>query len=193
LGEREGALVEELAQMLPSPEVATHEGRELPTYLEAVVGRIQTADALESIIDRAQSTLLHMTQPPWLQPRSQWNEAELRALDRGVRIRTLYPRIVRDDVDRWRTLVDRGVEVRFGEEIPMKLVIRDEEEAMVSLRDPATGEQSLSNVRISHRDLVAPLGILFEQAWAQAQPVGGKGPGQPGQDNKRPARRRRPA
>jgi sugar-specific transcriptional regulator TrmB len=193
LGEREAALVEELAQMLPSPEVATQQGRELPTYLEAVVGRIQTADALESIIDRAQSTLLHMTQPPWLQPRSQWNEAELRALDRGVRIRTLYPRIVRDDVDRWRTLVDRGVEVRFGEEIPMKLVIRDEEEAMVSLRDPATGEQSLSNVLISHRDLVAPLGILFEQAWAQAQPVGGKGPGQPDQTDKRPAGRRRPA
>src|SRR5882757_5328346 len=81
LGEREAGLAEELAQMLPNPEVATQDHRELPTYLEAVVGRTQTADALESIIDRAQSTLLHMTQPPWLQPRSQWNKSELRALD----------------------------------------------------------------------------------------------------------------
>ena len=169
LGEREAALADELTQMLPDPEAAAPEGHELPTYLEAIVGRIQTTDALEGIIDRAQSTLLHMTQPPWLQPRSQWNEAELRALGRGVAIRTLYPQVVRSDVERWQPLVDRGVEVRFASDIPMKLVIRDGEEAMVSLRDPLTGEQSLSNVLIGHRDLVAPLATLFEHAWGQAQ------------------------
>jgi HTH-type transcriptional regulator, sugar sensing transcriptional regulator len=190
LGEREAALAEELAQMLPHPEIALPERRDLPTYLEAVVGRTQTADALEGIIDRAKSTLLHMTQPPWMQPRSQWNEAELRAVDRGVAIRTLYPLVVLDDVDRWQTLVDHGVEVRFLDEIPMKLVLRDAEEAMVSLRDPSTGEQSLSNVLISHRDLVAPLAILFEQAWSHAQPLGEKHPAQPTEDRKRPPRRR---
>jgi HTH-type transcriptional regulator, sugar sensing transcriptional regulator len=189
LGEREAALAEELAQMLPRPDVATQDHPELPTYLEAVVGRVQTVDALESIIDRAQSTLLHMTQPPWLQPRSQWNKSELRALDRGVAMRTLYPRIVLNDEDRWRALVDRGVEVRFTDEIPMKLVIRDEEEAMVSLRDPVSGEQSLSNVLISHRDLVAPLRILFERAWAEAQPTDGTGSG-PSANSHKVSRRR---
>lgn len=193
LGERESALAEELAQMLPHPDVAAQDGTELPLYLESVVGRSQTADALESIIDRAKSTLLHMTQPPWLQPRSQWNKSELHALDRGVKIRTLYPRVVQSDVDRWRALADRGVEVRFGDEIPMKLVIRDEEEAMVSLRDPVTGEQSLSNVVISHRDLVAPLAILFEGAWAKAQPAGGKPSRQPATSRRASPRRTRTA
>ena len=188
LGEREAALADELAQMLPHPDIATQEHPELPAYLEAVVGRVETVDALESIIDRAQSTLLHMTQPPWLQPRSQWNKSELRALDRGVVIRTLYPRVVLGDEDRWRALVDRGVEVRFTDEIPMKLVIRDEQEAMVSLRDPVSGEQSLSNVLISHRDLVAPLTILFERAWAEAEPVDLTGSGAPADGRKASSR-----
>jgi sugar-specific transcriptional regulator TrmB len=191
LGEREAALADELAQMLPHPDVATQEHPELPAYLEAVVGRVETVDALESIIDRAQSTLLHMTQPPWLQPRTHWNKSELRALDRGVTIRTLYPRIVLSDEDRWRALVDRGVEVRFADEIPMKLVIRDEQEAMVSLRDPVSGEQSLSNVLISHRDLVAPLGILFERAWADAQPAEGTASGPPAASRRGSPRRAR--
>ena len=53
--------------------------------------------------------------------------------------------------------------------LPMKLMVRDGEEALISLRDAGTGAQSVTTVAVRHPDLVAPLGTLFEQQWRKAR------------------------
>jgi len=42
------------------------------------------------MFDRTERAIVHMTQPPFVQPRSRWNVAEVDALRRGVSMRTLY-------------------------------------------------------------------------------------------------------
>jgi len=168
--EREAKLREELVSALPesgpyAPDV------ELTAYLEAVVGRLRTTDALRDLPQRAKTKLDHMSQPPFVQPRAVWNLAEVEAINRGVRVRTIYPPSLVEDEERWKPLVDAGADVRISADPPMKLIIRDGEEAMLSLRDPNSGELSLNSVVVRHPDLVNALDALFEREWQKAKPI----------------------
>ncbi len=73
------------------------------------------------------------------------------------------------DDDRDRALLDAGGEIRVAPGVPMKLLVRDGVEAMISLRDPATGQQGLTSAVIRHPDLVGPLQLLFNREWRKAR------------------------
>ncbi|MGH2857016.1 MAG: TrmB family transcriptional regulator [Solirubrobacteraceae bacterium] len=167
--EHDRALVASLLASLPralQPPAA-----DAPEYIEAVSGRVATSARLEAVIGRAQRTLAMMQQPPWLQPRSRWNRAEIAAARRDVSVRVIYSEQAVRDRERWEPLLDAGGEARVLARLPMKLCVRDGVEAFVSLRDAATGEQGLVSARVRHPDLAAPLALLFDKHWQEATPL----------------------
>jgi HTH-type transcriptional regulator, sugar sensing transcriptional regulator len=180
--EHDRALAAQLVADLPKPVAAEANGG-ASDFLEAVNGRVNTSEALTRIVDDAQRSVMNMTQPPWLQPRTQWNIAELRALERGVRVRTLYTRSALTEPDRWLPLVEAGGEARVTDAIPLKLILSDSGEAMLSPLNPTTGEQGLSNVIVRHPDLVTTLELLFEREWDRAEPL--QAPAEAGEDKRR--------
>lgn len=162
-------VAESLIRLLPDPGAAPR--APAVDFMEAVFGRARTSDALERLIDRAERSLDMIQQPPFLQPRSRWNEAEVGAARRGARVRVLYtPGAIRDP-RRFAGLRAAGAELRVRPAVPMKLLVRDGVEAMISLRDPATGEQGLTSAVIRHPDLVGPLQLLFAREWEDALPL----------------------
>lgn len=165
--ERDELLGERLRQLLPQP-IGTQSRLE---ELEAIVGRARTSETLERLIDSTERTLYMMQQPPFLQARARWNEAEVAAVRRGVEVKLLYSRDAVADERRWRPLAEAGGDVRVTETVPMKLLVRDGVEAMISLRDPITGEQGLTSAVIRHPDLVRPLELLFEREWKRGLPL----------------------
>ncbi len=168
-GERDQALSETLIRLLPKPEAAGT--TPAPDYLEAISGRARTTETLEEIIGRAERTVWMLMQPPWLQQRSRWNVAEAAAARRGVQVRVIYsPESVRDP-ERIAGLLRAGGECRVLPELPMKLLVRDGIEALVSLRDARSGEQTITSVAMRHPDLAKPLGLLFRQLWKKAEPI----------------------
>jgi sugar-specific transcriptional regulator TrmB len=168
-GERDQALSETLIRLLPKPEAAG--ATPAPDYLEAISGRARTTETLEEIIGRAERTVWMLMQPPWLQQRSRWNVAEATAAHRGVQVRVIYsPEAVRDP-ERIAALMRAGGECRVLPELPMKLLVRDGIEALVSLRDARSGEQTITSVAMRHPDLAKPLGLLFRQLWKKAEPI----------------------
>jgi hypothetical protein len=52
----------------------------------------------------------------------------------------------------------------------MKLIVSDDRAAICALRDPITGQQSLTSVRIDHPDFAQAMRLLFESLWASSQP-----------------------
>lgn len=174
--EHDEALAEKLRQRLPRPRRAKPRLEEL----EAIVGRARTSEALERLVDSAERTLHMMQQPPFLQARSRWNEAESAAAARGVEVKILYTHDAVADERRWRPLADAGGEVRVTEAVPMKLLVRDGVEAMISLRDPVTGEQGMTSAVIRHPDLVRPLQLLFEREWRRGRRVAPQRPARAG-------------
>jgi sugar-specific transcriptional regulator TrmB len=167
--EHEGDLAQSLTSILPEPTAPAHSG-ELFAFIEKVHGRGPTSQALKEITDGAKKVVRNMTQPPWIQPRSQWGIAEIEALERGLEVKLLITTASREDEQRWRPALEAGAEVRVAKAIPLKLIVGDDGPAMTSLRDPNTGEQGLSNVLIRHPDIVRSLVLLFEQEWARAKP-----------------------
>jgi HTH-type transcriptional regulator, sugar sensing transcriptional regulator len=173
VAEREHAHVETLVRALPRGAQPATAGA--PDFMDGISGRLPTTEALESLIARAEDSLDEMLQPPFLQPRSRWNAREIEALARGVTVRVIYTPDALIDPQRYRGLVEHGGEARILERLPMKLLVRDDEEALISLRDAATGAQSTTSARVHHPDLVAPLATLFAQAWRRARPLSGSG------------------
>jgi sugar-specific transcriptional regulator TrmB len=169
LAERDQAHVETLTRALPT--LAAAPQVEIPDFIEAVSGRVPTSQLLEEVMSRAKASLYEMLQPPFIQPRTRWNVKEIEALDRGVDVRVVYTAEALADRRRYVPLLEAGASLRVAERLPMKLLIRDDAEALISLRDTSTGVQSVTTARVNHPDLVAPLHTLFEQVWSEARPI----------------------
>jgi hypothetical protein len=52
----------------------------------------------------------------------------------------------------------------------MKLIVTDDHAAMCALRDPITGQQSITSLRIEHSDFTQAMRLLFESVWQTARP-----------------------
>ena len=158
---------ETLGRLLPAP--AAEAGRQVGDFIEAISGQVPTTEALDDLVSRATQTLNIMLQPPFVQPRPRWNVMEVEALERGVQVRAIYTPQALEDVRRFEDILRHGGQARTLAQLPMKLMVRDHEEALISLRDAGTGAQSITTVAVRHPDLVAPLTTLFEQQWKKAR------------------------
>jgi HTH-type transcriptional regulator, sugar sensing transcriptional regulator len=167
MSERDQVRVQTLERLLPAP--ATAARTQVADFIEAISGLVPTTEALDDIVSRANQTLDIMLQPPFVQPRPRWNVMEVEALERGVEVRAIYTPEALEDARRFEDIARHGGHVRVLAGLPMKLMVRDGEEALISLRDAGTGAQSVTTVAVRHPDLVAPLGTLFEQQWRKAR------------------------
>jgi HTH-type transcriptional regulator, sugar sensing transcriptional regulator len=167
MSDRDRIRVERLGQLLPAP--AAEAGRQVADFIEAISGQVPTTEALDDLVSRAARTLEIMLQPPFVQPRPRWNVMEVEALERGVQVRVIYTPQALEDARRFEDVLRHGGQARTLAQLPMKLMVRDHEEALISLRDAGTGAQSVTTVAVRHPDLVAPLITLFEQQWKKAR------------------------
>lgn len=167
MSERDQIRVEALGRLLPAP--ASETGRQVADFIEAISGQVPTTEALDDLVSRATRTLDIMLQPPFVQPRPRWNVMEVEALGRGVQVRAIYTPPALEDARRFEDILRHGGQARTLAQLPMKLMVRDREEALISLRDAGTGAQSVTTVAVRHPDLVAPLIALFEQQWTKAR------------------------
>jgi sugar-specific transcriptional regulator TrmB len=167
MSERDQIRVEALGRLLPAP--ASQAGTQVADFIEAISGQVPTTGALDDLVSRATQTLEIMLQPPFVQPRPRWNVLEVEALQRGVQVRAIYTPQALEDPRRFEDIVRHGGQARTLAGLPMKLMVRDHEEALISLRDAGTGAQSVTTVAVRHPDLVAPLTTLFEQQWRKAR------------------------
>ena len=167
MSERDQIRVETLGRLLPAP--AAEAGRQVADFIEAISGQVPTSKALDDLVSRARQTLNIMLQPPFVQPRPRWNVMEVEALERGVQVRAIYTPHALEDARRFEDILRHGGQARILAQLPMKLMVRDQEEALISLRDAGNGAQSVTTVAVRHPDLVAPLITLFEQQWKRAR------------------------
>lgn len=167
MSERDQVRVESLGRLLPAP--ASEASAQVADFIGAISGQVPTTEALDDLVSRATQTLDIMLQPPFVQPRPRWNVMEVEAIERGVEVRAIYTPEALEDPRRFEDIARRGGHVRVLSGLPMKLMVRDGEEALISLRDAGTGAQSVTTVAVRHPDLVAPLGTLFEQQWRKAR------------------------
>jgi sugar-specific transcriptional regulator TrmB len=164
--ERDRRLHAELLEALPAPR--ERPAREEVEDIMRLTGAPEnTAEALEQLIDRSERRIDIINRVPVLQPESRWNEHEIAALERGVQVRMLFATRELAVEHRYEELVAAGGEVRVARAAPLKLLVRDDgEEALVALSKP--DDELPTCVAVQHKDLVAPLQLLFNREWRRA-------------------------
>jgi sugar-specific transcriptional regulator TrmB len=140
---------------------------------------------------RAENRVLSFTKPPYVMgPPSEGDPEEVydaaaEAVKRGVEFRAVYELPPEGDPVLMQVAehcVRQGEEIRFASYVPMKMIVRDGREVIISLEDPATAEATVTSLVIEHRALAEACDMLFEKVWAAAAPfklgddnIGGSG------------------
>lgn len=176
--ERDARAGRELMAILPSPPEPTSD-RDQPAF-ESVSGEARAAALLPAFGRHTRSCLDMMVMPPFAQRRREWNVVESHARARGARVRIIVDSRVLAERDRLDEAIAIGAEVRIRahDHNPVKLLIRDREEAAVVITELAPKKRIVTFVaRDEH--VVAGLASMFDAAWAAAEPLPSSSNGSP--------------
>lgn len=165
---KERELVSDLVNRL----VPLHEAGQAETgalrYIDVLTERGRITQVANDLLMSAQNTILVFEKEPYAQDPRTLGIHEREAAQRGVKVRCVMEESVRGLKYRVKPLVDAGAEVRVSKQLPMKLIVADERAAICALRDPITGRQSLTSLRIEHPDFAQAMRLLFDLVWGSA-------------------------
>jgi sugar-specific transcriptional regulator TrmB len=167
ISRRDKRLVGDLVAQLPAPPKAI-QGVD-SRYMHAQVGVARTLQMFADITRRAKNRLDIIVTAPVIQDPRDWHVNEIAALERGVSVRVIYSRELVGNPNRYEPLVAHGADVRASDDLPLKMVVRDDgSEAVVALVDSSDGEHVATSVSIRHPELTGPFQLLFNRQWRQA-------------------------
>jgi sugar-specific transcriptional regulator TrmB/DNA-binding CsgD family transcriptional regulator len=147
-------------------------GRSINQLIEVVTGVDAIRHRYQQVQQAATTELRMFVTAPFVAVPPGQNTAEPAAADRGVRIRALLEQAVLAEPSATDEAVDslqRGLELRVVDQLPLKLVLADADLALVPLEVAPTGEPGA--VLLQRSGLVAALDALFENMWRQAYPL----------------------
>ncbi len=156
-----GKLVEQLAPMHQAGRTETG----LLRYIAILTERGRVTQVANDLLGSAQNSILIFEKEPYAQDVRTLNSYEIAASLRGVEVRCIFEAGVRNLNHRIKVLLEAGAQVRVAETLPMKLIVTDDHAAICALRDPITGQQSITSLRIEHPDFTRAMRLLFESIW----------------------------
>ena len=153
------------------PRFLEGQGRGEPLdYVEVLRDPAHAVQRVGRLWDKAQHEILAIVCPPYLAPPT----SEEAALPADVSIRVIYERSLLADPNLEqlvRTYARLGEEIRFGDDLPLKVTIVDDQSVAFNMPDPVEGESSVTTIVVHHRALAVSLRIAFETMWSQADTI----------------------
>lgn len=140
-------------------------------YIEVLREPAAIATRFTELEAGATREILVFTKPPYAVEPAQ-NVAGLQLLGRGVQARSVYERSIYDDqsvAEAVRSFVKAGEQARVVDELPLKLVLIDEQIAVFTMEDPIAGTTNLTIMIVEHPALARLLKLAFERIWEQSE------------------------
>lgn len=131
-------------------------------YIDVLTERGRVTQAANELLASAERQILIFEKEPFAQDPLTLGSYEKEAVERGVEVRCI---VESNQTQRAIDLCQAGIDVRIAAELPMKLIVSDDNAAICALRDPITGKQSITSIRIAHPDFVRAMRLLFETIW----------------------------
>jgi sugar-specific transcriptional regulator TrmB len=136
-------------------------------YIEVLRDRRAINERFAELEAGIKDEILVFTKPPYATPVFEHDEG----LDvvSSHRARSVYEFSAFDDArsaEAIRRYIEAGEEARFVAELPLKLVIIDEQIVMFGIEDPVAGSSILTMIVVDHPSLARLLKIAFEAVWA---------------------------
>lgn len=134
-------------------------------YIDVLTERGRITQVANDLLNSAQNFIYIFEREPFAQDLRTLGAYEKQAAGRGVEVRCIMEANLQE---RASDLREAGIIVRIAPELPMKLIVIDDSAAICALRDPITGKQSLTSIRIAHPDFARAMRLLFETVWPTA-------------------------
>ncbi|MFJ8007424.1 helix-turn-helix domain-containing protein [Streptomyces fagopyri] len=170
--ERDIHRVRALTERLTERHREARRGRDSTALIEVVTGRDGVARCGQQLFKRAEQELRGIDAPPYAQASDGERVNSATALaGRSVRSRFIHARDTLSSpgaVARLEADIMAGEEVRFLPKAPMKLIIADDQAALIPLL--ATPQVLDACILVHPSALLDALSALFESLWEQAQP-----------------------
>lgn len=138
-------------------------------YIEVLRDRRAINERFAELQAGVKREILVFTKPPYAKPPQE--NVEGLQVTRSHVARSLYEFGVFDDEavsEGVRRFLEAGEEARFVPQLPLKLVIIDEEIVMFGMEDPIAGSAELTIVVVEHSSLAKVLKTAFDAIWSSA-------------------------
>lgn len=135
-------------------------------YIEVLRDRRAINERFGELEAGIKDEILVFTKPPYATPVHEHEEGL--EVAQSHRARSVYEYSAFDDerfAEGVRRYVEAGEDARFVEELPLKLVIIDEQIVMFGIEDPVAGSSILTMIVVDHASLARLLKIAFEAVW----------------------------
>ncbi len=135
-------------------------------YIEVLRDRRAINERFGELEAGIKNEILVFTKPPYATPIFEDVEG-LEVVSSHV-ARSVYEFSAFDDprsAEAVRRYIQAGEDARFVEELPLKLVIIDEQIVMFGIEDPVAGSSILTMIVVEHPSLATLLKIAFEAVW----------------------------
>lgn len=138
-------------------------------FLSLVSDPTQTGIHYRRMLKAAVSSYDEFLQPPFAVNALDEHLLE-NAASRGVHCRLLVDSALTDREQRTRLggLTDLGLEVRFLDNLPLKLALFDVTSGLIALPDPVQTKPSWTSVVFEHKGFAEAISGLFENYWCRA-------------------------
>ena len=146
-------------------------------YIEIIKDPFLIHKKFIEMIGEAKQEVLVFSKPPYTGPREvlkEQTEKHEEPLKQGVKIKCIYEIPTdKEEITWWYDdilqSVTMGEKARVIKELPMKLVLVDEEVVMLPMEDPVSTGTSFTAQIIRHRGLAKTLKLSFNSLWEAAQ------------------------
>ena len=135
-------------------------------YIEVLRDRRAINERFAELEAGIKEEILVFTKPPYATPVFEHEEGLQVVSSHSAR--SVYEYSAFDDArsaEAIRRYIDAGEEARFVPELPLKLVIIDEQIVMFGIEDPVGGSSILTMIVVDHTSLAHLLKIAFEAVW----------------------------
>ncbi len=150
------------------PEFAAGQAHTDPLeYIEVLRDRRAINERFADLEANIKTEILVFTKPPYATPVFEHDEG-LQVVSAHT-ARSVYEFSAFDDprsAEAIRRYIEAGEDARFVDELPLKLVIIDEQIVMFGIEDPVAGSSILTMIVVEHPSLAQLLKIAFEAVWA---------------------------
>jgi HTH-type transcriptional regulator, sugar sensing transcriptional regulator len=136
-------------------------------YIEVLRDRRAINERFAELEAGIKDEILVFTKPPYATPVFEHDEGLEVVSSHSAR--SVYELSAFDDprsAEAIRRYIEAGENARFVEELPLKLVIIDEQIVMFGIEDPVAGSSILTMIVVEHPSLARLLKIAFEAVWA---------------------------
>lgn len=136
-------------------------------YIEVIQTQAQIVEKFYSLINKAKKEILAFTKGPYA---NKWenNNETIESVKKGLIVKSIYEvdDMNKQEFSKWvEMFAEAGEEIRISYEVPLKMIIFDEETVIIALRDKITAEPSLTSMIIEHQDMAKAFKITFNSIW----------------------------